>query len=291
MNEDLMYKYCVAKYNEIYSATKRSLSDAALKRSGKDNISDSIAKKIETDSQLEAIKQTMIEGRLKYPSSISELWNNIYKAHLYRKSGVSDPAVVANVIAAAQSWKSSSGHAFEYMSKELANLSLSGTAIKFLLQKDLNAIIKADGLANEVRDIAWLEKQIRTDNFDLYSAAEIDGKTYCFGCIQCKTSIRDRVSRDREISMNAMQAYFWSISLVLDGSMLVTPKYKSMVNGGSVTFRENGWHGMYDLSHTTPGNRLYNLDMDFRIIKDHALQAFHAWSAQRQWFTHEWIAK
>lgn len=290
MPEEVLYSFCVTKYNEIYSATKENLEEIAKSKSSKGVISDSTAKKIETEAQLEAIKQTMIDGRHKYSASIVDLWNNI-KAHLYRKSGVSDPKVVADVIAAAQSWKSSSGHAFEYMSKELANMALYGTPIKFLLQKDLNIMIKSNDLANEVRDIAWLEKQINTDNFDLYSIAEIEGKTYCFGCIQCKTSIRDRVSRDREISMNAMSAYFWSISLVIDGSMLVTPKYLSMVNGGSATFKENGWHGMYDLSHTTPKNRLYDLDMDFQIIKDHALQAFQAWSTQRQWFTHEWMAK
>ena len=68
-------------------------------------------------------------------------------------------------------------------------------------------------------------------------------------------------------------------------------KYTAMVNGGSATFRENGWHGMYDLAHTTPIGRIYDLDMDFNIIKNHALQAFAAWSNQRQWFTHEWMAK
>ena len=125
--------------------------------------------------------------------------------------------MVANVIAADQSWKSSSGHAFEYMTKELANLALNDTPIRFLLQKDLNALIRDNKLSNEVRDISWLREQVNTDNYDLYAAAMIDDNIYCFGCIQCKTSIRDRVSRDRELSSTAMQAFFWSISLVIDG--------------------------------------------------------------------------
>ena len=183
-----------------------------------------------------------------------------------------------------QSWKASSGHAFEYMTKELANLALYDTPIKFLLQKDLSTLLKAGELANDPRDIAWLEKQVEVDNFDLFVVAEKDDETYCFGCVQCKTSIRDRVSRDRELSSEAMRAFFWSISLVLDGTQLKTPKYIAMVNGGQTTFRDNGWHGMYDLSNTIPGGRIYTLDMDFAIIKNHALQAYKAWSEQRQWF-------
>ena len=189
-----------------------------------------------------------------------------------------------------QSWKASSGHAFEYMTKELANLALYGTSIKFLLQKDLNTLLKAGELANDPRDIAWLEKQVDVDNFDLFVVAEKDEHTYCFGCVQCKTSIRDRVSRDRELSSEAMRAFFWSISMVLDGTQLKTPKYVAMVNGGQTTFKDNGWHGMYDMSNTIPGGRIYNLDMDFAIIKNHAMQAYKSWSEQRQWFTNSWMA-
>ena len=288
--EEEIYRFCLDWYNETYLRTKERLELDAITNSSNHCITSSAAKKIETASQLEAIKTTMIEGRLLYPNNIPLLWASIYKAHLYRKSGVSDPTVVANVIAADQSWKSSSGHAFEYMTKELANLALNDTPIRFLLQKDLNALIRDNKLSNEVRDISWLREQVNTDNYDLYAAAMIDDNIYCFGCIQCKTSIRDRVSRDRELSSTAMQAFFWSISLVIDGTQLRTPKYINMVNGGTTTFEKNGWHGMYDLSATVPGGRIYALDMNFEIIKNHALQAFNAWRTQRQWFTNEWIA-
>ena len=30
------------------------------------------------------------------------------------------------------------------------------------------------------------------------------------------------------------------------------------------------------------GGRIYNLDMDFNIIKNHAILAFNVWSTQRQ---------
>lgn len=289
--ETKIFDYCSTRYNEVYSETKERLSRTAKERSKNNSISDSEAKKIESISQLEAIKNTMIDGRVLYPNYIPLLWKSIYKAHLYRKSGIKDPEVVANAISAEQSWRSSSGHAFEYMAKELANLALAGTPIKFLLQKDLNTLIKANELANEVRDISWLKEQIETDNYDLYAVGNIEDKNYCFGCIQCKTSIRDRVSRDRELSATAMSAFFWSISLVIDGTQLITPKYVNMVNGGTSTYEHNGWHGMYDLSATVPGGRIYALDMDFAIIKKHSLQAFEQWKNQRQWFTHEWIAE
>lgn len=289
--EEEIYQYCLGRYNDVYQTTKDALEAEAVNNSRNHIISDNVAKKIETTSQLEAIKNTMKEGRLLYPNNIPVLWASIYKAHLFRKSSISDPSVVANVIAADQSWKASSGHAFEYMTKELANLALIDTPIRFLLQKDLNTLIRDNELSNEVRDISWLREQVDTDNYDLFTVGTVENKTYCFGCVQCKTSIRDRVSRDRELSSTAMQAFFWSISLVIDGTQLRTPKYTNMVNGGTTTFVNNGWHGMYDLSATVPGGRIYALDMNFEILKNHALQAFNAWRTQRQWFTNEWMAQ
>jgi hypothetical protein len=289
--EKQIFDYCLNRYTETYQQVKQDLENQAIETSRNHSLTVSKIGEIEKTAQLEAIKVTMIDGRLLFPNSIPILWNSIYKVHLYRKSGISDPVVVANAISADQSWKASSGHAFEYMTKELANIALADTPIRFLLQKDLNTLIRANELSNEVRDISWIKEQVATDNYDLYAVGSVGDKTYCFGCVQCKTSIRDRVSRDRELSSVAMQAFFWSISLVIDGTQLRTPKYTNMVNGGTTTFVQNGWHGMYDLSATTPGGRIYNLDMDFAIIREHAIQAFDAWRTQRQWFTHEWMAK
>ena len=289
--EEEIFEYSLNFYNKVYLETKQSLEAEAIAASRTHTISESIKNKIENSAQLEAIKNTIIDGRLKYPDNIPTLWKGIYKAHLYRKSGISDPIVVANAVSAEQSWKSSSGHAFEYMTKELANIALADTPIRFVLQKDLNTLIRDNELSNEVRDISWLKEQVKTDNYDLYAVAQDNNNKYCFGCIQCKTSIRDRVSRDRELSSVAMSAFFWSISLVIDGTQLKTPKYVNMVNGGTTTFVLNGWHGMYDLSGTVPGNRIYKLDINFDIIKEHALQAYNAWKTQRQWFTNEWKAQ
>ena len=94
---------------------------------------------------------------------------------------------------------------FVEMVKELASLALYGTGVEIILQRDLNTLIKANELANEPRDISWLKEQIKANIFDLYGILTIDDKKYCFGCVQAKTSIRDRVTRDREPSIHAMQ--------------------------------------------------------------------------------------
>lgn len=288
--EEKIFDYSLSQYNSVYQETKNRLEENAIANAKSKTISVSKGEEIEKTAQLEAIKSTITSGRLIYPDNIPTLWKSIYKAHLYRKSGISDPEIVANAISAEQSWRASSGHAFEFMTKELANIALSNTHIQFVLQKDLNILIRENKIANEVRDISWLREQVSTDNYDLYAVGYDGEDLYCFGCIQCKTSIRDRVSRDRELSSVAMKAFFWSISLVIDGTQLKTPKYTNMVNGGTTTFENNGWHGMYDLSGTIPCGRIYKLDVDFEIIKKHAIQAFNSWRKQRQWFTHEWLA-
>ena len=158
---------------------------------------------------------------------------------------------------------------------------LGDLPVEFVLQRDLNTLIKAGEIANEPRDISWLKEQIKGNIFDLFAittyedkkfcfgcvqcktsvinisisfpfvikpltlfepvvhgflgmlAKEIkikvkrinnlfaittyEDKKFCFGCVQCKTSIRDRVTRDREPSIHAMESYFWSVVFVLDG--------------------------------------------------------------------------
>ena len=185
--QDEIFNYCLSRYNSIYIDTKQRLEEDVINASRNHTVSASKAKEIETASQLQAIKETMKEGRLIYPTNIPTLWANIYKAHLYRKSGISDPEIVSSVIAADQSWKASSGHAFEYMAKEIANLALSNTNLRFLLQRDLNDLIREGKLSNEVRDISWLKEQVDTDNYDLFAVGQVGEDIYCFGCIQCKT--------------------------------------------------------------------------------------------------------
>ena len=210
---------------------------------------------------------------------------------LPRKSGIDDAEIIEKVIKADQSWKKSSGHAFEEMVKLLANAALEDTDIEIMLQRDLSTILKAGELANEPRDISWLKEQIAGSVFDLYATYKDGERRFCFGCIQSKTSIRDRVTRDREPSITAMHAFFWSTVLVLDGDFLKLPKFKAMVDGGTSEYKENGWHGMYVFSDKYSGERIYPLHVDFSEFADHAKQAEAYWRKQRQWFNSEWKAE
>ena len=284
MNESI-FEYCKKAYSNAYSNAYGDFLSGKSK-----------SKKAEEDAeryaQKNAIREALKSGVAHFPlSDVSDVWKNVYKIHIYRKSGLNvDEETVAKVISAEQSWKKSSGHAFEELVKELANLSLAGTDVEVLLQRDLNTLLKADAIANEPRDIAWLEKQVKNTIFDLYAVVNVESKKFCFGCIQSKTSIRDRVTRDREPSIHAMQSFFWSICIALDGDFLKLPKFGAMVNGGSTEFPDNGWHGMYVLSEIEPIGRMYRCGFDMRLLANHALQAAKYWQTQRQWFNKDWKA-
>lgn len=288
MNNDEYYSFCLTTYKSAYNKVYRTKKKEHRNRIVSEKTSD----EQDHDAQKAAIRITMVKALEKYPEvPVAELWSAIYRAHLFRKSGISNLTTINKVISADQSWKKSSGHAFEEMVKEMAMLSLHGSDVSFILQRDLNMLIKAGELSNEPRDISWLKEQIKSNIFDLFAVINSGDKKYCFGCIQAKTSIRDRVTRDREPSTHAMQSFFWSIIFVLDGDFLRLPKFISMVNGGSEEFRENGWHGMYVLSEKEANGRIYPLSMDFEIIKQHALQAARQWKENRQWLDISWKAE
>lgn len=261
-----------AEYNNVLTSKKSIKLDEA-----------------ERIAQKEAIKISILRSMKEFPKiEPAVIWRGIYEVHVHRKSGIADASTIEKVIAADQSWKKSSGHAFEEMVKLLANAALDGSGIEILLQRDLNTIIKADELANEPRDISWLKEQIKGSVFDLYATYVNDGNRFCFGCIQSKTSIRDRVTRDREPSITAMQSFFWSVVLVLDGDFLKLPKFKAMVEGGTAEYKDNGWHGMYVFSDKFSGNRIYPLHVDFDLFAEHACKAAEYWRTQRQWFNADW---
>ena len=294
--------YCYTKYDDIYSSTIDRLTSEKSGKSKK-GVTEKITKSIEKQAQMEAIKTTIEEGMTLYSDNIPELWSCIYKVHLHRKSGMDDIAMVEKAVIAEQSWRASSGHAFEQMIKELgtAALSKANTDIRFILQKDLNILLKKEKLANQPTEIAWLKQQVKSSVFDIYVIAYIDvldddteekvNKPVCFGCVQCKTSIRDRVSRDIVPSKEAMKSKFWSIGFVLDGTMFSVPKYQNMVNGNPESeFKRNGWHGMYVLSAKSNNDRIYSVDTDFSIVREHTVKAFTAWHKDRMGFEIGWRA-
>lgn len=251
------------------------------------------ADEVERHAQKEAIKAAILKTMTEYPDVEPALiWKGIYEIHVHRKSGVGNSETIEKVISADQSWKKSSGHAFEEMIKLLANDALVGTGIEILLQRDLNTIVKAGELSNEPRDISWLKEQIKGSVFDLFATyTSEDGKRFCFGCIQSKTSIRDRVTRDREPSLAAMSSFFWSVVVVLDGDFLKLPKFKAMVDGGTSEYPDNGWHGMYVFSDNFKGQRIYPMHIDFEKFATHAKIAVEYWKKNRQWFNKDWKAE
>lgn len=254
-------------------------------------LSDNIQDKIDHKAQKEAIKTCIIEGIKSFPQkSPAEVWRNIYEIHVHRKSNIDDAEVIQNVVRADQSWKKSSGHAFEEMVKLLANDALQSSGIEVVLQKDLHLLIKDNKIANEPRDISWLKEQIKGNVFDLYAIVTNKSGKYCYGCIQSKTSIRDRVTRDREPSLRAMKSFFWSIAITLDGDFLRMPKFIAMVNGGSEEYKTNGWHGMYIFTNEQVSGRIYHTDLNMTIFKEHAVSAAKQWTEQRQWFNEDWKA-
>ena len=267
------YEAAFAKEAESFSSKKKKIK----------------AEEVERAAQKEAIKAAILDTMKAYPSVEPALiWRGIYEVHVHRKSGLDDKSIIDRVVSADQSWKKSSGHAFEEMVKLLSNAVLEGSGIEVLLQRDLNTIIKAGELANEPRDISWLKEQIKGSVFDLYATCMEGGKRFCFGCIQSKTSIRDRVTRDREPSIGAMRSFFWSVVQVLDGDFLKLPKFKAMADGGTAEYQENGWHGMYVFSDKYTGERIYPIHVDFQRFAVHAKKAAQYWKTQRQWFNADW---
>ena len=281
------FDFCLKQYNKYFEA---SYNEQVQAFTGK-NLTDKRKEEFETEAQKQAIKNSIISGIKEFPEiGVADIWAAIFQVHMYRKSGISDKDIIDRVVSADQSWKKSSGHAFEEMVKTIANLNLEGTEIEVVLQRDLNILIKDKGLHNEPRDISWLKEQIAGNIFDLYAIVKREGKTFCFGCIQAKTSIRDRVTRDREPSIQAMESFFWSSILVLDGAFLKLPKFQHMVNGGSTEFVKNGWHGMYAFSDDYLGDRIYKTDLDMSNFKEHIIKAAAYWLSQRQWMNQEWRA-
>jgi hypothetical protein len=284
-------EYCSKVYADTYASEKKRLAAEFMATSRSGELSDGKVNEIETSAQKEAIKTATIDGIRAYNDVEAALiWRAVYETHVHRKSGIDNADTISRVVAADQSWKKSSGHAFEEMCKILGTAALCEHGIEIILQRDLNTLIKAVELDNEPRDISWLKEQIKASIFDLFAIIHKDNKKYCFGCIQSKTSIRDRVTRDREPSIQAMKSFFWSTCIVLDGDFLKLPKFSHMVNGGTVEHEHNGWHGMYVFSKLHTGGRIYPIDLDFKNFKEHAIRAANYWLTQRQWFNPEWMA-
>ena len=280
-------EFCQHKYNEIFTNKYRRLlrgrtSQAAQVSAERD------AQKL---AMKETFKQALAEFSPQYEAAV--LWRAIYVAHLKRKAGITDlntvdEEIIARVISAAQSWKKASGHAFEAFIGEIANPALRRHGIQFLLQRELSEMIHAGNIHNDETDMLWISQRIHTDVFDLYAISTWQEHNYVFGCIQSKTSIRDRVTRDREPSRQAMDASFWSVAVALDGAFLALPKFREMVNGGGEDYQENGWHGLYVMSEQYTVDRIYPVDKTLSLLVNHAKQASESFVRARLRFDSSW---
>jgi hypothetical protein len=274
-------KFCSETYQQLFTKYSEAIRNGS-------------AEERRREAQRIAIRETSIAAMRQFADmDPAEIWKTIYIAHVHNISGIDDDTVIASVISADNSWKKSSGHAFEEMIQELGNLALREHGIEILLQKEVNVLLKEQHLINEVRDISWLKEQIASSIFDLYLTLKTNEGYQIYGCIQSKTSVRDRVTRDREPSINAMKAFFMSVAIVLNGDFLRLPKFKNMVNGDSAEFKTNGWHGMYVFSKDTSIgiDRIHIMDIEMKPFVRDAIAGAKAWKEQRQWFNETWRAK
>ncbi|MGY6549449.1 MAG: BsaWI family type II restriction enzyme [Roseinatronobacter sp.] len=246
----------------------------------------------EADAQRHAISKSFEEALNVFNTFESDfIWRSIDAAHVKRKSGkLIEPEVIEGVRSATQSWNKSSGHAFEQSFCSILNDLLKKSNLRFLLQKEVSSLVRGGRLSNAQRDIDTLRSWLSSSAFDVF-AVYCDPNTekvQIFGCVQCKTSIRDRVTRDREPSIQAMNAFFWSIAVVIDGSFLRLPKFEHMVNGGSDDYVNNGWHGMYTFSACGSKDRIFALEEKCEPLVTHIFKAHEAFTKDRQWLDLNW---
>lgn len=247
-------------------------------------------------AQGKAIDKVLVDSLLEYSPEISErdLWNEIGIIHKVNVAQLSDFNIPINVqeevikrcLSAHQSWIKASGHSFERYISNVQNDLLQKNEIRFILQTELKKIIKAKALTNTPEDIDGLVSWGK--DFDLYAVQSVHGDTHVFGCIQSKTSIRDRVGRDVTFSHNAMDGLFWSAAVTLDGNFLNMPEFIHMVNGGG-SYNGNGWHGMYAMSGIEETNgRIYKVDDSMQLFAEHAIEAAKQFIRDRRQLNATW---
>lgn len=263
-----------------------------------DRTSDAAKQSARLSAQRKAIDKALVEGLLRFSPDISEseIWEAIGITHKINVANLGDfniaeehqESVIKRSLSAHQSWIKSSGHSFERYISNIDSDDLQRNEVRFILQSELTKMIKENRLANTTEDIAGLSSWGK--DFDLYAIQSIHGETHVFGCIQSKTSIRDRVGRDVTFSRNAMDGLFWSAAVTLDGAFLNMPEFIHMVNGGG-SYSLNGWHGMYAMSGIQESNeRIYKVDDSLNLFVDHAIAAARQFISDRRMLNHEWKA-
>lgn len=265
------------KYSELY---ENKYNEILKNRTSKNALKEAL-----NGAQCFSIKETFKWGIInfvpEYPVEV--VWEIIHETYLHYRlkeinfetlTNADKMDIIKLSVSAEQSWKSSSGNTFETCIKEFMNPYLVENNIQFILQKDLNELIKKNNIHNCSEDINYLKERIKTCTFDLFAVVQVENRNYVFGCLQAKTSIRDRITRDREPSKTAMDNHFWSVIIALNGEFLKTPKYRAAVNGNSTEYTDNGWHAMYTMSDKYLGDRIKHIDKTFlQIVEDAKIAA------------------
>lgn len=233
-------------------------------------------KKNERAAQKAAITKSFSDLIATSGCAPNEAWSAIYAAHVKRRTGRTldlNENEITQVISAHQSWIKSSGHAAEDFWKNEANKALSKTNINIYLQRDVSNLLTQGKISNSGTQLSILTDWLASSSFDLYASCSENNSNLIFGCIQSKTSIRDRVTREREPSNQAMDNGFWSVALVIDGDFLRLDKFEKMVNGGSEIYPRCGWHQMYVMSVAAEKGRILRLNSDFSNFAEDAISA------------------
>lgn len=140
----LYEEFCGQLYNQIFVQV---FSEVLGNRSSANARTDA-----EREAQKQAIRLTFTQALAEYGDLVEakKLWKAIYIAHLRRKTDINDlmpfdEEIIQKVISADQSWKKSSGHAFESFIFETINPLLASSDIRFVLQKELTDMMHRGG--------------------------------------------------------------------------------------------------------------------------------------------------
>ena len=284
---DEQMRYCEKEYMDAWESIIVDVDE---------NASESAKTEARRNAQREAIDKAFINSLIRFPDMDEEIiWALISIAHKLNLAHLEEfeldrmQRILAyeRCISAHQSWNKASGHSFERYISSISTTLMEQNEIKFMLKSDVMKMIRQEKMFNYPDDLLLIEEW--NDNFDLYAVQTNHGETHIFGCIQVKTSIRDRVGRDDQFSKNAMESNFWVAEAVLNGDFFKMPKYNAMVNGGSITYPENNWHGVYVMSGIESNGRIYR-DEGFELMAQHSVLAAKCFGVNRSMLTRNWKA-
>ncbi len=203
------------------------------------------------------------------------LWKQIRELFTSERAGTNlKEGQIAAVISADQSWRRSSGVALENTIKATFNPLLEEYKITIFTGEEIMQMIGNDTLDNDKEDIRDIRECIKGKDFDLFICLRGGGEKYkCFGLMQIKTSIRDRLNMNTRPSREMMERNFWSCVICLDtDNFLSLPKFDSMA--------KNHWHGFYVISDKTGNNGTI---FYFKLSNGNSKFIKHAKEISRMW--------